>query len=91
MGALAPGSAHARPSAQAPINTSRKCLGGGAKRLKISGDSKHFSFFPKNKIKFPIAPMWALAPGSAHARPSIDITRNWWAQVPINLKLHAQF
>ena len=38
MGALAPGSAHARPSAQAPIDTSKKilhkCLGwGGAKRL----------------------------------------------------------
>ena len=60
MGALAPGSAHARPSAQAPIDTSenfrRKCLGVGAgankipiKFLAISGDSKHFSFFSKKK------------------------------------------
>ena len=45
MGALAPWSAHARPSAQPPIDTS--VLGGRAKTisinfLAISGNSKHF-------------------------------------------------
>ena len=62
MGALAPGSAHARPSAQAPINTSGNFSPhmsgrGGQTNLKkipikflaISGDSKHFSFFSKKK------------------------------------------
>ena len=61
-GALAPGSAYARPSAQAPIDTSRNFSvqvsgRGAAKNLKhflinflaISGDSKHFSFFPEKK------------------------------------------
>jgi hypothetical protein len=59
MGALAPGSAHARPSAQPPIDNSRnfsaQVSGRGAKILKnipinflaFSGDSKHFSFFHK--------------------------------------------
>ena len=65
MGALAPGSAHARPSAQAPINTSGNFSlhmsgrEGGKTNLKkfpikflvISGDSKHFSFFSPQKIK----------------------------------------
>ena len=61
MGALAPRSAHARPSAQAPIDTSRNFsahVSGGQKKMKtcpinflaISGDSKHFSFFHKTKI-----------------------------------------
>jgi hypothetical protein len=40
MGVLAPGSAHARPSAQPPINTSgnfwRTCLGGGYKIVRKS-------------------------------------------------------
>ena len=63
MGPLTPVSAHARPSAQAPIDTSGIFLaqvsgrGGGSKNVKdfpinflaISGDSKHFSFFPEKK------------------------------------------
>jgi hypothetical protein len=62
MGALAPGSAHARPSAQAPINTSEKISAqvfflGGTQNLKkylinflaISGNSKHFLFSPAKK------------------------------------------
>ena len=64
MGALAIGSAHARPSAQAPIDTSGKfsaqvsVRGGGnltklsINFLAISGNSKHFSFcFPTKKNK----------------------------------------
>ena len=52
MGALAPVSAHARPSAETPIDTSgnfsAQVSGRGVKSidfLAISGDSKHFSFF----------------------------------------------
>ena len=52
MGVLAPGSAHARPSAQSPIDTSAHVWEGGGDLnnfpinfLAISGDSKHFSFF----------------------------------------------
>ena len=55
MGALAPESAHPRPSAQTPIDTSGKfsaqVSGRGGKNLinflAISGDSKHFSFVPE--------------------------------------------
>ena len=55
MGALAPGSAHTRPSAQAPIDTNGNLWahmswrGGQKKILAISGNSKHFSFFPEKK------------------------------------------
>ena len=39
----------------------------------------------QNRLKFPIAPMGVLAPGSAHARPSaqppIDTSGNFSAQV----------
>ena len=60
MRALAPGSAHARPSAQAPSDTSGNFWAevfGGQKNekclnfLTISGDSKHFSFFLEKKLK----------------------------------------
>ena len=57
----APGSAHARPSAQPPIDTSGNFSpqvsgkGGRVHKLTnflvISGDSKHFSFFPKKPKK----------------------------------------
>ena len=56
MGALAPGSAHARPSAQAPIDTSgnfsEQVSGGNhflINFLAISGDFKHFSFYLEKK------------------------------------------
>ena len=58
MGVLAPGSAQAPPCAQPPIDTSgnfsahMSVEGEGQKEfLAISGDSKHFSFFPKNPPK----------------------------------------
>jgi hypothetical protein len=57
MVVLAPGSAHARPSAQSPIDTSARVWGEGNLNnfLIISGDSNHFSFFsgknPKNDPK----------------------------------------
>ena len=44
MVVLALGSAHARPSAQPPA---RVWEWGSNKFLTISGDSMHFSFFPK--------------------------------------------
>ena len=60
MGVLAPGSAHARPSAQPPIDTSGNfsahISGGGGGKLSDSflinflaklENSKHFSFFSK--------------------------------------------
>ena len=34
MGVLAPGSVHASPSAQPPIDTSGKCLGEGANKFE---------------------------------------------------------
>jgi hypothetical protein len=52
IGALATGSVHARPSAQAPINTSGNFwqVSGGNKIEKISDQfSKRFSFFPEKK------------------------------------------
>jgi hypothetical protein len=58
MGALAPGSAYARPSAQAPLDTSgnlwAQMSGGGKKILAISGNAKHFLliFFLLPKIIF---------------------------------------
>ena len=52
MGVLAPGSAHARPSAQSPLDTSGKFSGQVSGRAEsnlvvvaISDNSKHFSFF----------------------------------------------
>ena len=51
MGVLAPGSAHARPSAQPPIDTSEKfqhtCLGGGSKKIEKISDQ----FFQKTPLK----------------------------------------
>ena len=53
MGVLAPGSVHARPSTQPPIDTGGTfftCLGGGVNQflihfIAISCDSKHFLLF----------------------------------------------
>ena len=49
MGVLAPGSAHAWPSAQPPIDTSgnfpEHVFVWEVKNLAISGDSKHYSCF----------------------------------------------
>ena len=62
MGVLAPGSAHARPSAQPPIDTSGNLSahmsGGGVKLsesflinlLAKSEISEHFSFFEEKKV-----------------------------------------
>jgi hypothetical protein len=50
MGALAPGSAHASPSAQAPIDTSGIFFS-SINFFAILGDSKHFSCFPKKNLK----------------------------------------
>ena len=58
MGVLAPGSVHAKPSAQHSIDTSgnfpaHMSGGGGANKIEnflcISGDSKHFSFRGRKK------------------------------------------
>ena len=60
MGALAPGSVHARPSAQPPIDTSGNFsaqVSGGGKTIEtfpinflaISGDSEHFLLFFSGK------------------------------------------
>ena len=51
MGVLASGSAHASPSAQPPIDTSRylNLKHFPINFLAISGDSKHFLFFPEKK------------------------------------------
>ena len=72
MGALAPGSAHARPFAQPPIDTSGNVLtqvsGGWAQKLK----------------SIPLAPMGALAPGSAHARPFAQAPIDTSGNFPIN-------
>ena len=63
MGVLAPWSAHARPSARPPIDTSGNfsahMSGGGGKCLTVflinflakSENSKHFSFFSKKTLK----------------------------------------
>ena len=56
MGALAPGSAHARPSAQPPIDTSEKfsayMFGGGVKKFdKFQSILSTFFFLPKNTPK----------------------------------------
>ena len=60
MGVLAPGSAHARPSARPPIDTSGNFsphMSGGGNCLTVflinflakSENSKHFSFFSNKK------------------------------------------
>ena len=58
MGVLAPGSAHARPSARPPIDTSGNFsahMSGGVNCLTVflakSENSKHFSFFSNKTLK----------------------------------------
>ena len=48
MGVLAPGSAHARPSAGVAATNLKQLT---VNFLAISGDSKHFLCFPKKKLK----------------------------------------
>jgi hypothetical protein len=58
MGVLTPGSAHARPSAQPPIDNSEifqcKCLGGGQKNSDKF--SMHFWFFSPKKTPIKSTP-----------------------------------
>ena len=57
MGALAPGSAHVRPSAQPPIDTSGN-FSIQVSFFAISGDSKHFSSFSEEKTPKNRTPGW---------------------------------
>ena len=68
MGALDPGSVHARPSAQAPIDTSRNflrmCLVGGVKSIFLPFQAilSTFLFFRKKPKKSTPAGAWGGAP-----------------------------